>query len=148
MKYSTISFINIYICFIYIEPAGCALNVPINIEILCAIWFHLYNLKNVKNIHRGTLSPLVFSCFLDCTNGTKLRNTTTMTEPENTSSKLYRNNKHKSIELQLSVFLNNAAMVTYIIFEMQYWYGSKKFIISPKENARYECPSMNPTLIS
>ena len=54
-----------------------------------SIWYHLYNLKNVKNTHRGVL-PLVnlqpatllkvtllhwcFSRFLNCRNGTKSRN--------------------------------------------------------------------------
>ena len=48
----------------------------------CTIWYHLYNLKNVKNIHGGVL-PLVklqakvtllhrrFSSFLNCTNCNK-----------------------------------------------------------------------------
>ena len=57
----------------------------------CAIWYHLYNF-NVKNIHGGVLllvklqaegcnftksntHPWVFSRFLNCTNGTKLRKT-------------------------------------------------------------------------
>ena len=57
---------------------------------LCAIWYHLYNLKNVKNIHGGmsrsvrlqveacillkvTLLHGCFSRFLNCTNGTILR---------------------------------------------------------------------------
>ena len=57
---------------------------------LCAIWYHLYNLKNVENTHGGVL-PLVklqdlackfaksdsamdvFRVFLYCTNGTKSR---------------------------------------------------------------------------
>ena len=51
-----------------------------------AIWYHLYNLKNVKNAHKGVLllvklqatksniSPSVFSRFLNCTNGTKSGN--------------------------------------------------------------------------
>ena len=33
----------------------------------CAIWYHMYNLKNVKNTHGG----VVLSRFLNCTNGTK-----------------------------------------------------------------------------
>ena len=58
----------------------------------CAIWYHLYNLKNVKNSHGGvliltrfrlkpatllklTLLHWYFSRFLNCTNGTKSRNT-------------------------------------------------------------------------
>ena len=56
----------------------------------CAIWYHLYNLKNVKNAHGGvlllvkfqtkslqlklTLLHGCFSRFYNCTNGTKLRN--------------------------------------------------------------------------
>ena len=53
---------------------------------LCAIWYHLHNLKNVKNIHGGvlllvkcglqtatlrkvTLLQECFSRFLNCTNG-------------------------------------------------------------------------------
>ena len=50
----------------------------------CAIWYHLYNLKNVKNTHGGvlilvnftklTLLHGCFSCFLNCMNGTKLHN--------------------------------------------------------------------------
>ena len=56
----------------------------------CAIWYHLYNLKNVKNTHGGVLilvklqaevcnftkintPPWVFLAFLNCTNGTKSR---------------------------------------------------------------------------
>ena len=49
---------------------------------LCAIWHHLYNFKNVKNTHvRVFLQPAIlqkvkllhgcFSCFLNCTNGPK-----------------------------------------------------------------------------
>ena len=51
----------------------------------CAIWYHLYNLKNVKNTHGGvliivpatllklTLLHGCFSRFLNCTNVTKSR---------------------------------------------------------------------------
>ena len=50
--------------------------------LLCAIWYHLYNFKNVKNIHgevlilvlKVTLVLGCFSYFLNCTNGTKSRN--------------------------------------------------------------------------
>ena len=46
---------------------------------LCAIWYHLYNFKNVKNTHGGKPAILLkltflhgcFSCFLNCANGTK-----------------------------------------------------------------------------
>ena len=41
--------------------------------IFCAIWYHLYNLKNVENTHGGC-SPWVFLRLLNCTNGTKSRN--------------------------------------------------------------------------
>ena len=42
---------------------------------VCAIWYHLYNLKNVKNTHRkSNILHGYFSRFLNCTNGTKLRN--------------------------------------------------------------------------
>ena len=50
--------------------------------ILRTIWYHLHNLKNVKNIHGGVVLlvkslklALLYGCFshfLDCTNGTKL----------------------------------------------------------------------------
>ena len=51
----------------------------------CAIWYHLCNLKNVKNTHGGvlllvklqalkvTLLHGCFSCSLNCTYGTKSR---------------------------------------------------------------------------
>ena len=52
----------------------------------CAIWYHSYNLKNVKNIHGGVL-PLVklqaIGCFLRfsiCINGTKLHNASQLIE--------------------------------------------------------------------
>ena len=43
---------------------------------LCAIWYYLYNLKNVKNTQPATLLKLkllhgCFSRFLNCTNDTK-----------------------------------------------------------------------------
>ena len=56
----------------------------------CALSYRLYNLKNVKNTYEGvlifasflpvtllkvTLHYECFSCFLNCTNGTKSRNT-------------------------------------------------------------------------
>ena len=52
----------------------------------CAIWYHLYNLKNVKNTHRGVLLlvikvALLHGClqrFLNDTNGTKPRNASHM----------------------------------------------------------------------
>ena len=53
--------------------------------VCCAIWYHLYNFENVKNTHGGVLflvnftksntPSLVFSRFLNCTNGTKSRET-------------------------------------------------------------------------
>ena len=57
----------------------------------CAIWYHLYNLKNIKNTNGGvlllvrlqallqiTLLHGCFSGFLNCTNGTNLRNASRM----------------------------------------------------------------------
>ena len=58
----------------------------------CAIWYHMYNFKNVKNTQGGvillvkleaqpatllkvTLFDGYFSRFLNCTNGTKSRKT-------------------------------------------------------------------------
>ena len=51
-------------------------------------WYHLYNLKNIKNIHGGMLQPatllkvsLLHGCFsriLNCINGTKSRNASQM----------------------------------------------------------------------
>ena len=55
-------------------------------ETLCVIWYHFYNLKNVKYVHEGVLLLVIlqtatllkvtllhgwFSRFLNCTNGTK-----------------------------------------------------------------------------
>ena len=48
----------------------------------CAVWFYLFNLKNVKNTHGGVLILVLkltllhgcFSCFSNCTIGTKSRN--------------------------------------------------------------------------
>ena len=62
---------------------------------LCAIWYIMYNLKNVKNTHRGvlllvklrakpatllkvTLLHTRFPRFLNCANGTKSRNASHM----------------------------------------------------------------------
>ena len=48
-------------------------------EMLCTIWYHLYNLKNLKNTHGGVLLLLkvallhgCFSHFLNCRNSNKL----------------------------------------------------------------------------
>ena len=57
-------------------------------EVLCAIWYHLYNLKKrEKNIHGGVLlfvkATLLHGCispFLNCTNGTKSRKASHMKE--------------------------------------------------------------------
>ena len=40
----------------------------------CAIWYHLYNLKNVKNTHGGVLILVK----LQATNGTKSHNASYM----------------------------------------------------------------------
>ena len=48
----------------------------------CSIWYHLCNLKSVKNTNGGVLllvklqalkATLLHPCFLNCANGTKLR---------------------------------------------------------------------------
>ena len=50
-----------------------------NIYVMCcAIWYHLYNFKNVKNTHGGVLLKVThlhgcFSRILNCTNGAKSR---------------------------------------------------------------------------
>ena len=63
---------------------------PSKLIVFCAIWYHFYNLKNVKNTHGGvlllvpvtllkvTLHHGCFSRFLNCTNGTKSRNASRM----------------------------------------------------------------------
>ena len=67
-------------------------ELQLKFETLCAIWYDLYNLKNVKNTHGGALllvklhvkacsfnksnTPLLYRCFsrfLSCINGTKSR---------------------------------------------------------------------------
>ena len=57
---------------------------------LCAIWYHLYNLKNVKNTNGGVLPSatillkvtFLHGCFtfLNCTNGIKSRKASHITE--------------------------------------------------------------------
>ena len=57
-------------------------------EMLCAICYHFYNLKNVKSTHgvagftvtgfSSNTLPWVFSRFLNCANGIKLRNASQM----------------------------------------------------------------------
>ena len=59
----------------------CMLNHSQLFVMRCAIWYHLYNIKNAKNIHGAVLllgnftksntTPWVFFTFLNCTNGTK-----------------------------------------------------------------------------
>ena len=51
----------------YISPIHC--NIGFIDVMRCAIWYHLYSLKNVKNT-----PPWVFSRFLICANGSKLQN--------------------------------------------------------------------------
>ena len=49
-------------------------NHTITYVMRCAIWHHLYNLKNVKHTHAPKVALLhgCFSRFLNCTNDTKL----------------------------------------------------------------------------
>ena len=52
----------------------------------CTIWYHLYDLKkNVKSNNFTNTPPLVFSRFLNCTNGTKLWNASHMDQEESIS---------------------------------------------------------------
>ena len=69
-----------------------SIQMPQKYVVRCVIWYHMYNLKNVKNTHGGvvlsvklqallqvstllrvTLLHWCFSRFLNCTNGTKSR---------------------------------------------------------------------------
>ena len=82
ISYSNFSFhlwLLFFLCFIYLEvPRKSRIVV-----MLCAIWFHLFNLKNVKNNHGGAILLVIslkvsllhghFSRFLNCANVTKLR---------------------------------------------------------------------------
>ena len=93
----------------------------------CAIWYHLYNLKNVKNAHGGllilaklqalpatllklTLLHGYFSRFLNCTNGNKTRNAPHITTIKNVDAvhyhlvnhsvkKLYENQNYQKSSL-------------------------------------------------
>ena len=56
----------------------------------CAIWYHLYNLKNVKNTHGERLTLLkvtllhgCFSRFSNCANGIKSRNASQLIKQSN-----------------------------------------------------------------
>ena len=62
-------------------------NQPLGTALLCTIWYHLYNLKNVENTnwHQWMSATLLnvalhgcFSRFLNCTNGTESRNSSYM----------------------------------------------------------------------
>ena len=73
----------------------------------CAIWYHLYNLKNVKNTYRGVLllgklQPLAYSFtksntppwvfftfFLNCANGSKSRKASHLCKTQITWYKIY-----------------------------------------------------------
>ena len=62
----------------------------------CAIWYHLYNLKNVKKnpwrsvtFTKVTLFHGCFSRFVNCTNGTKSRNASHMKRPKRNDSNNY-----------------------------------------------------------
>ena len=62
----------------------------------CAIWYHLYNLKNVKNTHGGVLLLLKVTLLhgrisrsLNCANGTKSRKASHR-EPPNLANYLLR----------------------------------------------------------
>ena len=61
----------------------------------CAIWCHLYNLKNVKNTHGGVLILVkltflhgYFSHFLNCANGTKSCNASKIRSESRSQSRI------------------------------------------------------------
>ena len=72
-------------CFLFAEVWDPESLQRFHIAMLCANWYHLYNLKNVKDTHgvvflkpatslKVTLLHGCFSRFLNCSNCTKLRN--------------------------------------------------------------------------
>ena len=73
----------------------------------CAIWYHLCNSKNVKNIHGGVLILVLkltllhgcFSRFLNCTNGTKLRNASHIISHTGTNDSRHRTSRENQDKL-------------------------------------------------
>ena len=101
---------------------------------LCAIWYHLYNLKIVKNIHEEVLLWVkfqalkasilhgCFSRFLNYTNGTKLCKASQMiTVTIHLLSLLINLKKSKIVFYRLSwtvisLFLNFSLLASYVWF--------------------------------
>ena len=72
----------------------------------CAIWYHLYNFKNVKNTHGGVLLKVTllhgcFSRFSNCANGTKSRKASHMC-----SGNLEMRKKEKIVKNKGSLFVS------------------------------------------
>ena len=78
--------LHIWIRFIFWSKRFTAVFSEGKYVMLCTIWYHLYNIKNVKNIHDGLLllvklgfqlltifATRSISRFLNCANGTKSR---------------------------------------------------------------------------
>ena len=47
------------------------MKISVRYETVCEIWYHLHNLKNMKNTHGRVSPPSVFLRFVDYINGTK-----------------------------------------------------------------------------
>ena len=86
------------------------------IVVRCAIWYHLHKLKNVKNTRGGVLilvnlqattPPGVFSCFLNCTNGTKSRNAPELTNKTINCCKAFLLRCLRDLWIHLSAHLSN-----------------------------------------
>ena len=101
----------------------------------CAIWYHLYNLKNVKNIHGGvlllvavtllkvTLLHWCFSRFLNCKNGTK---------SQKTSQKFALGQKIKTFGLLSPTFLERRIMIQRQRHTNQHGMDAKRKKLLPK----------------
>ena len=104
----------------------------------CAIWYHLFNLKNVKNTHGGVLflvklnasacnfticntPPWVLLRFLNCTKGTKSRKTshmkilpsTNLNRRVATESSLSKNMDTRNVSYVVPMYLCSKANLMY-----------------------------------
>ena len=82
-------------------------------ETLCTIWYHLYNLKNMKNTHggkskaaaatslKGILLRGCFSRFLNCSNDSKSRKASQM------YLKIFSTLLHQQFNWKLTFFINH-----------------------------------------
>ena len=58
----------------FLTPWLTFFNVILLHMMLCAIWYHLHNLKNVKNTNGGVLLLVKLQAPVNCTNATKSHN--------------------------------------------------------------------------